>query len=143
VSELAEIVRGLEAMNIDALREEWRRRLNEPPPPLRAADLMRRCLADRLQVEAVGADADLDRQLGKLVRAYLRGEKPTPARARFQSGTLLEREHEGRVHRVEVLEAGFRYDGRTWKSLSQIARAITGVRWNGPRFFGLREGAGA
>jgi len=57
----------------------------------------------------------------------------------FRPGTILVREHQDKTHRVEVLEQGFRWEGETYASLSVIARAITGVRWNGPRFFGLRE----
>ena len=51
---------------------------------------------------------------------------------------MFVREYEGVAHRVEATADGFRWQGRAWKSLSQIAREITGVRWNGPRFFGLR-----
>ena len=60
-------------------------------------------------------------------------------RPTFQPGTVLMREHQGLAYRVEVLAMGFRWRGVTYKSLSEIARAITGVRWNGPRFCGLRE----
>jgi hypothetical protein len=139
---VADEVRALEVMNIDALRLEWRRRFQETPPAMRAADLLRRCLADRLQTQALGGDPDLERRLAALVRAHGRGQSPTAARPRLRPGTVLAREHEGRTHRVEVGERSFSYDGKTWKSLSQIARAITGVRWNGPRFFGLREMGG-
>ncbi len=136
---VADDVRALEAMNIDALRIEWRRRFNAPPPTLRAADLLRRCLADRIQAEAVGRDHDLERKLAALVRGHARGEAPRAPQPIFRPGTLLTREHEGRTYRVEVLEEGFRWDGLHYRSLSEIARKITGVRWNGPRFFGLRE----
>ena len=142
MSETTEAVRALADMNIDRLRTEWRRRFADPPPAVRAADLLRRCLADRLQREAIGWDREVEHRLAALVRGHLRGEKPAGPRPRFQPGTLLEREHQGRVYRVEVLQTGFRYDGRDWSSLSQIAREITGVRWNGPRFFGLREEGG-
>ena len=63
----------------------------------------------------------------------LRGTKP---------GTLLVREWEGSLQRVMVLEQGFAWNGSTYDSLSQVARAITGTNWNGPRFFGLRAGNG-
>ena len=136
-------VRALQTMKIDALREEWRRRFNEPPPALRAADLLRRCLADRIHTEAFGGDAELERWLARLVRGHARGEKPRAAQPIFQPGTLLVREYAGRSHRVEVLAGGFRWNDKRWNSLSEIAREITGVRWNGPRCFGLREGAAA
>jgi hypothetical protein len=136
---LAADVRALADLNIEGLRDEWRRRFRAPPPALRAPDLMRRMLADRIQTEALGRDEALERRLNVLVRGYGRGEKPRAPRPVFRPGTVLEREHQGRTHRVEVLDQGFSWEGRTHKSLSVIARAITGVRWNGPRFFGLRE----
>jgi Protein of unknown function (DUF2924) len=136
---LAAEVRALVALNIDGLRDEWRRRFRAPPPALRAPDLMRRLLADRIQTEALGRDEALERRLAALVRGYGRGETPRAPQPIFRPGTVLVREHQGRTHRVEVLAEGFLWEGGTYKSLSEIARAITGVRWNGPRFFGLRE----
>lgn len=136
---LAAEVRSLEALNIDGLRDEWRRRFKAPPPALRAPDLMRRFLADRVQAEALGRDEALEKRLAALVRTYDRGDKPKAPKPTFRPGTALVREHQGRTHRVEVLDQGFRFEGRTYNSLSVIAREITGVRWSGPRFFGLRE----
>ena len=136
---LAAEVRALAQLNIDELRAEWRRRFRAPPPRLRGPDLMRRAFADRIQTEALGRDVELEQKLAALVRAHGRGETPKAPKATFRPGTLLTREHQGVTHRVEVLEAGFRWQGRDYRSLSEIAREITGVRWNGPRFFGLRE----
>jgi hypothetical protein len=56
----------------------------------------------------------------------------------IRPGTILVREHQNVLHRVTALESGFSWNGRTFASLSAVARAITGVRWNGPRFFGLQ-----
>ena len=136
---LAAEVRALEDLNIDGLRDEWRRRFKAPPPNLRAADLMRRFLADRIQIEALGRDEAVERKMSALVKAYARGERPRAPAPAFRPGVILEREYQDSVHRVEVLETGFRWQGCSYKSLSIIAREITGVRWNGPRFFGLRE----
>ena len=58
------------------------------------------------------------------------------------AGTHLVREWNGRSYQVEVVEGGFRMDGKDWKSLSAIAKHITGATWSGPRFFGLSSGAG-
>jgi hypothetical protein len=58
---------------------------------------------------------------------------------RIRPGTILIREHQNVLHRVTALESGFRWEGKTFASLSAVARAITGVRWNGPRFFGLQD----
>ena len=132
-------VRTLADLNIDGLRDEWRRRFKAPPPALRAGDLLRRLLADQIQNQAFGQDADLQRKLEALVKGYRRGERPKSPKPMFRAGTILVREHQDRTHRVEVLEQGFGWEGRTYASLSEVARAITGVRWNGPRFFGLRE----
>ncbi len=63
---------------------------------------------------------------------------PTPPRI-ARPGTLLVREHAGLLHRVMILDAGVTWNGRTYDSLSQVAFAITGTKWNGPRFFGLRD----
>ena len=106
---------------------------------LRAPDLMRRMLADKIQTEALGRDEPLERKLAALVRGHGRGETPRASQPMFRPGTVLMREHQGRTHRVEVVAAGFLWQNANYKSLSEIARAITGVRWNGPRFFGLRE----
>ncbi|MBL9060397.1 MAG: DUF2924 domain-containing protein, partial [Mangrovicoccus sp.] len=59
--------------------------------------------------------------------------------ATLDAGTLLAREWNGRLYHVEVVADGFRFDGRSWRSLSAIARRITGTPWSGPRFFGLRS----
>ena len=64
-----------------------------------------------------------------------------PVTTLAQPGTVLVREHAGSNYRVMVLDDGFAWNGRTYDSLTQVAFAITGTRWNGPRFFGLRPGA--
>ena len=61
--------------------------------------------------------------------------------AAFKPGSQLEREWKGERHRVDVVDGGYVWNGQTFASLSPIARQITGSRWNGPRFFGLREEA--
>ena len=63
----------------------------------------------------------------------------TRRRRDLSPGTLLTREWSGQHHRVTVLDQGFVWEGRTYSSLSEIAKAITGTKWNGPRFFGLRD----
>ena len=70
------------------------------------------------------------------------GRRPTTPSATYRRGSVLTKVWQGEHHRVEVLEAGFLWNGEHHASLSSIARKITGVRWNGPRFFGLREGQG-
>lgn len=131
---------ALEALNIDALRTAWRERLNSEPPAFRAADLLRRALASKLQEATLGRDPELERRIASLVRNHERGRAPSGPKPSYRKGALVVREYDGVTHHVEVLADGYRWNGKTWRSLSEIAREITGVRWNGPRFFGLRSG---
>ena len=131
-------IQAVKSLDLEAGRSLWLSRIGGPPPRLRGYDLMRRALADAIQAQVLGRDADVDRRLAVLVRAHGRGARPSAPKAAFRPGTQLTREHGGVLHRVEVLEGGFRWQGRDFASLSAIARAITGVRWNGPKFFGLR-----
>ncbi len=96
-------MRALDSLNIDGLQGRVAAALRAPPPALRAPDLMRRFLADRIQTEALGRDEALEKRLAALVRGYQRGEKPRAPAPIFRPGTVLEREHQGRMHRVEVL----------------------------------------
>jgi len=139
-SEIAPAVTSLQGLGVEGLRQAWRMRLGGAPPRVRSADLLRRLLAERLQVAAFGADPELDRRLRALALGYARRKAAPKLRPVLKPGAVLTREFAGETHRVEVLADGFAYDGRTWRSLSQIARAIAGSRWNGPKFFGLRQG---
>lgn len=128
--QITQEVRALEALNLGDLRAEWRRRWG-PPPTLRAVELLRRLMAWRIQAEACGG---LDAETRRLLRHA--GARP---RATLQAGARFHREWQGRHHEVVVGEGGFEWSGQTYRSLSEVARAITGTRWNGPRFFGLRQ----
>lgn len=126
----AEIL-GLESLGLDPLREVWRARYG-PPPRLRSAALLRRMLAWKIQAQALGGlDAETVRALRGKPVAVNRGPQVAP-------GMRLVREFRGERHEVEITEGGVRYRGASYASLSEAARTITGVRWNGPRFFGLR-----
>jgi hypothetical protein len=130
-AEVTDTVRRFEALGLEALREEWRRRYGAPPT-LRSADLLRHLLA--WQAEALGG---LDARLVQAIRAAGRtGARP---RRTLAVGARLAREWQGQLHEVEVVEGGYLHQGRRHRSLSSVARAITGTRWNGPRFFGLRD----
>ena len=131
-------VRALRSMNINALRGEWRRR-GWTPPRVRSGELMRRMLACRLQENAMGADPELDKKLRALGARAARGQAIGAPRLKIKAGTVLIREHAGVRHRVEAVAAGFEWNGAVHASLSTIAREITGVRWSGPAFFGLRD----
>lgn len=126
---------GLDAAGLAA---RWRRVFGRAPPPGLSRALLHRALAYRIQADALG---DLDREtMRALDRMAGEGGEviPLPDR-RATSGTLLVREWGGAMHSVTVLEEGFAWNGRTFASLSEVAGAITGTRWNGPRFFGLRN----
>lgn len=136
---LEHLLQEIEDAGVDRLRQIWRDRLPDPVPPVRAGDILRRALAERLQEEALGRDQALEQRLRKLSSRHKPGRRPRLQTASYQPGSLLVRDHEGMRHEVEVMASGYRWRGATYNSLSKIAREITGVRWNGPRFFGLRE----
>ncbi|MCF8467660.1 MAG: DUF2924 domain-containing protein [Sneathiella sp.] len=131
-SELDAEIRSLEALALTGLRSLWAARLG-PPPKLRSEELLRLMLAWRLQADALGGFPPGTRRL--LSR---RGAIAPEGRA-LGDGAILRRDWQGRRIEVVVEADGFRWDGKTYPSLSAIARAATGTRWNGPRFFGLRE----
>ena len=140
------IVADLEGRDLNGLRRQWRAHLGGEAPAHLPRWLLMRVLAYRLQSDAFG---DLD----KSVRRNLRSEKDDGAGVPFdrrapktrqgvalKAGALLVREWKGRLERVMILEEGFAWNGQTFGSLSQIAKAMTGTNWNGHRFFGLRQG---
>ena len=161
---LADAVAALQHLDASALQRRWRTLVGGAPPKGLGRPLTLRMLAYKLQAERLG-DLDkgsrrqlktvlgsIDRRTPDLqsaagtasfamvpVAAYI-GRAQCPARV-VRPGTMLVREHGGTLHRVAVLDGGFRWNGRTYDSLSQVAFAITGTRWNGPRFFGLRDKA--
>lgn len=122
-------VTALAALDLEELRAAWRRRYGAPPK-LRSPDLLRRWLAWRIQADALGG---LDRE----TRRRLLGQ--SAAAPRLQPGVKLTREWKGAPCEVLITDAGFSWEGRPYRSLSEVARAVTGVRINGPRFFGLRS----
>jgi len=135
----AEIAR-LNDLGLAELRGVWKERLGKPPA-LTSADLMRRWLSWELQARARGGfDATTRRRLRQLSKAH---RADIPSTTLFHAGpgpgTLLTREWNGATHRVMVLEKGFAWNGQKHASLSEIAFRITGTRWSGPRFFGLRQ----
>ncbi|WP_428156290.1 DUF2924 domain-containing protein [Brevundimonas sp.] len=141
MSEIKALIATLEGQRIDALRSIWCEQFEEGPPPLRSANVLRYLLAERLQLRAHGSNHDLDRRLSKTASRHRPGYKPTVRTAAFKPGSRLEREWKGERHQVDVVDGGYVWNGQTFASLSPIARQITGSRWNGPRFFGLREEA--
>ena len=127
----------LVAMPADELRTEWARRYAAPAPNL-SPDMLRLGIAYRLQEQKFGGLSRSTRSLLRQVVARAsNGAATKPMPRKLTPGTRLVRDWHGVGHTVTVLDGGFEYDGRKWKSLTAIAKAITGTHWNGPRFFGL------
>jgi hypothetical protein len=132
----------LRDLDIKELRARWHTQSGRRPPGHLPRHLLFRLLAYRHQAEALGdLDGEYQRLLGSSALSKAAGEQPARLNdvSTIQKGTILTREWKGRVHRVAVLANGFAWNGGTYPSLSKAACAITGTRWNGPRFFGLRD----
>lgn len=128
---LAENLKTLEQMNLAKLRVYWAQHYGEPLA-LRSAALLRSLIAWRLQTRAYGG-------LSEDVKIALRRKGVVKSEGlELGEGAKLTRIWLGRKVEVVVEADGFSWDGKRFKSLSAVARAITGTRWNGPRFFGLR-----
>ena len=124
------------------LKQLWRDLYDREPPSFNRDFLIKR-LAYRVQELAYGglsarAEAKLDRLIAE-EEARLNGKLPKRSRDRPITGTRLIREWQGVEHCATVIDDGFEYQGRRYKSLSAIARTITGTRWNIPLWFGLRN----
>lgn len=131
-------VAEIEAMERAALMAAWSDLFQLPVPKGLSQPFLRRFLAFEVQARQFGGLPkgffyDLDRQAD--------GKAARPDAALKPGGRLL-REWNGGTHTVEVIDEGFHWNGQTYRSLSAVARAITGARWSGPRFFGLKEGSG-
>ena len=135
----AEIAR-LGDLDLGQLREVWRQRLGKPPK-IASTELTRRWLSWELQARVRGGTDPTTRahlkRLGKVETAGRALAKPSCSA--LKPGTVLTREWNDATHRVMVLEEGFNWNGQRFDSLSEVAQRITGTRWSGPRFFGLRQ----
>ena len=127
------------------LRKRYRELFRTEPPKAFGPDLLRRSIAHRIQEKAYGGlPASTRRLLDQLVKAAMtkpNGRLQLPRR--IKPGSELVRTWKRRSYRVMVMADCFAYDGKRFTSLSEIATQITGTRWNGPRFFGLRTKEGA
>ena len=139
MSTLSEGIAALEAMTPAALRAEWRKVYRTPAPNL-SRDLLTRGIAFRLQEKALGGlPASVERRLLALA-SEAKTDKAAlpPVSTMLRPGMQLVRSWHGKTHSVVVTEGGFLWNGSSHTSLSSIAQAITGTKWSGPRFFGLR-----
>lgn len=129
----------LDAMDRAALARLWSDLIGGDVPACMSQPMQRRFLAFELQAKSEGGlPAVLRARLDRIAAGEERKASPT-----LQSGARLLREWNGTTHVVDVLPEGFLWNGSQHRSLSAIARAITGARWSGPRFFGLVGGADA
>jgi hypothetical protein len=135
----------LRGLDVGDLRARWHTLFRRRAPLHLPRHLLFRILAYRLQADRLGdLDADSRRLLDRIGSESLDRIDRLVAdlnrsRTELRPGTLLTREWDGRLQRVMVLADGFSWNGNTYRSLSKVAFAITGARWNGPRFFGLRD----
>ena len=127
-------VRALDGLDLGGLRDVWQRRIG-PPPPLRSPEMLRMFLAYRLQAQAHGG-------LTASARRRLRGGAPAGTSDHVTQGVRLVRTWRGEAYEVLRAEAGYLWNEKVYASLSAVALAITGVKRNGPRFFGLRDEEG-
>lgn len=121
-------------LDTDALRSHWLRMTGKSASRQLSGDLLRRMVMHRIQERCLGG---LDRKLAAHLDRLIDGGASMPARLRL--GSVLVREHDGIVHQVMVVEGGFAWQDRVMPSLSAVAQAITGTKWNGRHFFGLRK----
>ena len=136
----------LRGLDLAGLRARWQSAFQRPPLPHVPWHLLFAVLAFRIQADRFG---DLDYETRKVLdRPDSKESGPAMAgrlesldrkRADLTPGTVLVREWDRKSHRVMVLAEGFAWNGQTYDSLTKVALAITGTRWNGPRFFGLRD----
>jgi hypothetical protein len=134
IAEIEQLVTEIETLDLEGLRNVWRERYGAPPP-LRSTPILRQLLAWRVQAQALGG-------LDAATRKTLARSGPVQAEGKHLGvGARLTRIWKGREVTVVVEEQGFRWEDEYFPSLSATATAIAGTRWNGPRFFGLRDAA--
>jgi hypothetical protein len=137
--DLAIALGALSVAGVNTLQEEWRRLYRTHPPKKLSRELLTLAVGWKLQEQALGGlPGRARRELVQLAGAVSSGsDLPKARRVRLKPGARLVREWGGGTHEVLVADGGFVWRDRTWRSLSVIAREITGARWFGPRFFGL------
>jgi hypothetical protein len=128
-------------MKTEQLRELWSEVFRSLPHPKLRRELLVPIIAYRIQERTLGGlKPATTRRLLTIAGATAAGGKPAPRQTlAARPGTRMVRQWQGKLYEVVTLESGFMYDGRKYRSLSEIARVITGTRWSGPAFFGLKK----
>ena len=131
--ELGAALAGLERASRHRLAEHWAEYFEAASPPRTSRSLMIRAVAFKMQERELGG-------LSAATRRLLSRQGPAPVRRHrtLSPGTVLIREWHGIGHQVTIIEKGVLYRGERYRSLSEVARQITGARWSGPRFFGVK-----
>ena len=138
---LAVEIAGLQKADISDLRDRWKTLYGKAPSGQIGRSFLIRAIAYRLQEQAFGGLKPATRRLLARI-ADESAATNSPKRRQIckaQAGTILVREWQGSAHRITVLDDGVAFNGKRYRSLSEVAREITGSRWSGPRFFGLRS----
>jgi len=141
-------IQGLDRLSRSELRLLWTQELGDQPPATLGRDILSLGIAyARQERRQGGLTKPVLRELDRLLEQALRCDRAessaalsTPSLPR--NGTVLVREWQGTTHHITIVNDGFLWNGSTHRSLSGIARAITGTKWNGPRFFGMRDANG-
>src|SRR5438105_7342000 len=143
VERIREALARLPTLERAEFRAEWLRLYGAEAPARLGRELLMAAVAYRIQEQALGGlQPELRHRLRRIAEAARSGrEVPIAAAPRLKPGTRLMREWQGRTHEVLVSDAGFEWQQARYRSLSQIARAITGTSWSGPVFFGLKSRA--
>jgi Protein of unknown function (DUF2924) len=134
-------IEALPTLNKAQLLAIWAENFSKDPPLQLRKELMVPVLAYRMQEREFGGLSHAARRRLQEVAASLRTDKPSQERpdSAPQTGTRLLRVWRGETHEVIAIGSGYEYRGQTYSSLSKIAREITGTRWSGPLFFGVRK----
>ncbi|OYX45859.1 MAG: hypothetical protein B7Y90_17935 [Alphaproteobacteria bacterium 32-64-14] len=121
------------------MRSLWSKRLPRSyPPNLKSPEIFRGLLGSKLRALVEGGLSGAARKKLREIEAKSKTGEKIDFLPRLNIGVRLEREYKGVMHEVDVVEGGFSHQGTTYQSLSEVARAITGGHWSGPRFFGLK-----
>ena len=129
----------LPEMDRKTLLKLWRDLFDRAPSPALRRETLIPILAYRIQEKAFGGlKESTARQLRELAEDGV-GKKPAQASLRPKTGTRYVREHDGKLHEVTVLDTGYEYEGILYRSLTEVAKVITGSKWSGPAFFGLKK----
>ena len=138
---LAGEIAGLQSLEVEQLKARWRTLYLSEAPSRFSRDLLIGAVAYRLQERALGGLKPATRRLFQRAAADAHARRPlklVPVR-KLEPGAVLIRDWGGVKHQVVVVESGFSFRGQRYRSLSEVARLITGSRWSGPLFFGLKN----